>query len=144
MTSIDEWFTEAISRNMRILQRYFAHACPCQFPRFVYWVTKPHARGVDPLQSMLVVTCRHFGQADIVAAVRHDDGSGMWTCPRCKTKWLDVCIERSNLNYEHRFKLSAPSDLPAFVNQTVPATEPQFSYEHRAEEWEAFMLEGVP
>jgi len=144
MTNVDEWLAEAVSRNMRILQRYFAHACPCRFPRFVYWVTKPHGRGTDPLQNMLVVTCRHFGQADVAAAVRHDDSGGMWACPNCKTTWLDVCHEKSNLNYQHRFQLSTPSKLPPFVNQTVPTTEPEFSYEHRAEQWEAFMLEGVP
>jgi hypothetical protein len=143
MSVRDQWIAEAVERNIRILGRYFKCACPCQFPRFIYWVTKDHGRGTDPLQNMMIVTCRHYGETNIVQEVARDEDSGMWVCPKCETRWLDICHERSNLNFEHRFQ---PQDaLPQpYIQQAIPPTVPVFSYERRAQEWEAFMLDGVP
>jgi hypothetical protein len=141
--TVERWLADAVQRNTRILDTYFKQACPCRIPRFVYWVTKEHSHGTDPLQNLMILTCRYYGAGNAIEEVaRNDSEGGTWNCPTCSTMWLDYCHERSMLNYEHRFKPAAALPEP-FIAQEPPSREPQFSRSKRAEEWEKFMLHGI-
>lgn len=133
---VAEW----VERNLRILGIYNQNACPCRFPRFVYWVTKEQHPGTDPLQNWLILSVLHQSEADVAAAVwRNDSAGGCWQCPTCGTKWLDVCIEKGNLNYAHRFVVQNTAPSPS-VEQSVPEQRLSGS-DFNGPQWEAFMVE---
>jgi hypothetical protein len=139
--SIQALKQQAVNCSARILRHYFADACPCRFPRFVYWVTKEHVKATDPTQNCLILVCRHLPADNLVAAVdMADSESGGWTCSACGSLWLDLCEEKSNLNYAHRFVLREDLRRGSLVDQHVPSAILTASDFSNMQEWEHFMI----
>jgi hypothetical protein len=137
--NIQDLKKETANRSSRILGYYFEKAC-CRFPRFVYWVTKEHRNGTDPIQNNLILVCRYYRAENLVAAVdMADSQAGGWDCPICGSKWLDLCEEKGNLNYAHRFVLDQDRRRDALMSQGVPTTVLTTSDFDSIEEWERFM-----
>ena len=143
--NVEEWKKETANRSSRILGHYFAEACPCRFPRFVYWVTKDHRKGTDPVQNNLILVCRYYRAENLVAAVdMADSEAGGWDCPICGSKWLDLCEEKSKLTYAHRLVLRQDMRRDVLVRQDVPPAVLTTSDFDSIEAWERFMTGHSP
>ncbi|HEU4670866.1 MAG TPA: hypothetical protein VFR91_09155 [Dyella sp.] len=140
-----------LERTVRkVLGRYVdEHGCPCYWPQFEYWVSKPQGPGwQDNLQNELVgaslkLRCFSRRQPDAPRYALE----AVITCTACARQWQYFSEEWRMLAFHNRLIPANPSaaaaEGAALVGADVFATagrEPKALGALDLEEWERFML----
>lgn len=134
----------------RVLRRYVGeHGCPCAWPQFEYWVSKPQGPGwQDSIQNELVRAALDlwFFQARRPGNPRYGL-EAIVTCSKCSRTWQHFSEEWRMLAFQHRLLPVHPSPDPAsdviLVGANVFSTagqEPTAARSLTLSEWTIFML----